>query len=251
MKRSLRNVAGLCATLLVCTIVVQASVIIGPLYTNGNGDFIPNPAYSPKVTSAYYGGYKIAPPWVFSGTSNSFNDSGVVGKSAVPWDYKPMNGASYNAFIQGNAYVSQTLSLTKGDFYTLTFYLAARPGYNVDPVGIFIGGTMQMTQLSPTVSVPTGIVTGGTQLGTTITLSKGAGWTKETETFTATSKSEVLTFEGMNASGTLLNITTGPPVKDWNIGLDTVTVQAPEPAMALLLPLGLLFVKGLRKRFQA
>ena len=199
MKRSLRNIAALCATLLVCTIVVQASAILQ------NGTFVPSPTYNPKLTSGYYpGGAKdiFVSPWYFSGATNTYNGSGVVGYKAPIWKYVPMKGEQYNAFLQGQSYISQTISLVKGDYYTLTFYLSARPGYAVDPVEVLLGGTMQKVS-----GTTTGIVTGGTQLGATISVApvlagKTPVWTEYIDTFKATTSSpELLTFAGMNTGG--------------------------------------------------
>ena len=239
----------MCVTLLVCTIVMQATPIIQ------NGMFTPNSAYSPKVTTGYYpGGAKdiFVNPWYFSGATNTHNGSGVVGWNTGIWDYVPMNGAQYNAFLQGKSYISQTISLVKGDVYTLTFWLSARPGYAVDPVEVLLGGTMQT--VSTTNKTTTGIVSGGTQLGGTISVApvdadKIAVWTKYTESFKATTTGpELLTFAGMTPS----TCGTDKSSCDFNAGLDNVSAaMAPEPAMALLLPLGLLFVNGLRKRFLA
>jgi hypothetical protein len=233
---------ALCVTLLVCTLVMQASPIV-------NGTF--NPSYPPftvnkpaSTSAVYFGGSSWAKPWVFSDAS-THNRSGIVGNSPTNgWGFTPMNGASFNALLEGQSNISQTLALTQGDFYTLTFYLTARTygnhQYAVDPVEVLIGGTMQTVTVKG-VSTPTGVVTGGTQLGPTITLNKGQGWTQEKVTFTATGPSEVLTFQGMTAGG----------ATDPYTGLDDVSARVPEPAMALLLPFGLLFVNGLRKRFLA
>ena len=87
-----------------------------------------------------------------------------------------------------------------------------------------------------------GTVSGGTSLGT-ITPVQGQNWKGYTETFQATSNSELLTFAGLIGSqGQTL---------DNDAGLANVNVKVPEPAMALLLPFGLLFVSGIRKRFLA
>jgi hypothetical protein len=161
-----------------------------------------------------------------------------------------MNGAPYNAFLQGLSYISQTVSsLTVGDEYKLVFYLSARPGYLVDPVDVIVGGARNTT---------TGFVTGGTQLGSTIAVNyvaagKTPGWTMYTENFTATSTTELITFKSTKPGGALTCGASGIAVCDYDVGLDDVslTQTAPEPAMALLLPLGLLFVNGLRKRFLA
>lgn len=234
MKRSLGYISVLAVTVLVCAIAMQATPIVQ------NGTFNSTSTPPMHTTSAYYGSSVHASTWAFSGATNTLNGSGLVGKDAIGWGYTPMSG-NYNAFLQGNSTISQTVTLTKGVFYTLTFYLTTRiyngSNYNVDPVAVFIGGTLNNAGNG---------VNGGTQLGT-VTLTKGQGWIKETEAFTAsTTGSELLTFEGMQASGG----TCGKNC-DFDTGLDDVSIRVPEPAMALLLPFGLLFVGGIRKRFMA
>lgn len=219
MNRSLRNILTLCVTVLVCTIVMQAT----PLNLITNGTFSNN---NLKTVAAEYANNGVkATGWNFSG--GLWDGSGVLAIGANNWSYTtPPNGEKDIAFLQGSSYISQTLSLTKGATYTLTFYLTSRPGYNVDPVDVTIGGKL---------------------LGTKITLTKGQTWIKETETYTATSTgNQLLTLAGMNASGpTLIK------ANDFDAGLADFSMVVPEPAIALLLPFGLLFVSGLRKRFMA
>ncbi len=222
MKRSLAYIFTLCVTLLACTLVMQASPIV-------NGTFYPSVS-NPQTGATYTwtSGTGIANPWAFSNT-HPYDRSGVVG-SASGWGYVPMSG-SYNAFLEGTSTISQTLfTLTPGDSYTVTFYLTARSGYSVDPVDVFVEGKL-LGQFTPV---------------------QGNGWTIENVSFKATSGSELLTFEGMDQyAATGCGTPTHPKACDYNTGLDNVTDAVPEPALALLLPFGLLFVSGLRKRFLA
>ena len=219
MKRSLSFILVLSVMVLVCTMAMQAQ----PIITNGNfGNnsvgvggygypYSPDPAHS-GVTAA---------GWTF--TVTLYNGSGVQSNGSA-WGFaNAPNGSQYSAFLQGTSSISQTVAgFNPGTYYTLSFYLSARPGNSVDNVAVSLGGTPLFTSITP-----------------------GPGWTLYTDTFTATSSSELLQFSGITPGNP------PPGAVDVDAGLANVGVKVPEPAMAMLLPFGLLFVSGIRKRFLA
>ena len=114
------------------------------------------------------------------------------------WGFSPAPGSPQSAFIQngyetGGSTISQTVNLTPGDYYTLTFYLEQRPGYGADPISVTIGGDTLFSSITPP---------------------DNDTWTKYTVTFEATSTSELLTFAGL-----------GGTTKDNGTGLADVSIH--------------------------
>jgi hypothetical protein len=232
MKRSLKYIFVLSVVVLACTMAMQAQPITNGNFGNNN---VGGPCYG---CYAYVTGYTLsqsnvsAPPWYFSGSP--YDGSGVQSNGSA-WGFNNApNGSQYSAFLQGSSYVSQTMGgLTPGENYAVSFYLSTRGYGQLNPVGVIFAGALNPVD-NTVIGTP----------ATTITLNPGQSWTSYTVEFQAAGTSELLTFEGMNGS---LGQT-----RDTDTGLANVNVAfVPEPAMALLLPFGLLFVNGLRKRFPA
>ena len=75
-----------------------------------------------------------AAPWSLSGAL--YDGSGVQSNGSA-WGFRNApNGSQYSAFLQGTSYISQTMNLVSGNYYTVSFYLSDRPGFNVNQVGI-------------------------------------------------------------------------------------------------------------------
>jgi len=191
MKR-LTLISLACATALLSGAIASAQVANGPFNWSGSGY-----AYNPTGLG-----------WTFSNDAGVQNNGSAWGFSNAP------NGAAQSAFLQvytgpasvtnntgASSSIYQSVSgLTSGDEYTLSFYLAQRPGYAVDTVTPSIGGS-PFTALTPSSDT----------------------WTLYTDTFTASGSSETLLFTA-NAGG-----------GDNDAGLaDVSIVSAPEGGAALL-----------------
>jgi hypothetical protein len=185
---------------LACSTVGEAQVSNGTFNWLGSGGT--GYAYDPTIVG-----------WSFSGGAG-VQDNGSA------WGFTNAPGATQSAFLQnydgsvhvptGNpSSISQGVSLTPGDFYTLDFYLEQRPGYAVNPVTVTIGL--------------------GNSTLTTVTPPSSNYWTLYTDTFVASSNQpEALTF-------TL----SGPQyTTDIDVGLADVSLSVPEggsPWLYLLL----------------
>jgi hypothetical protein len=148
------------------------------------------------------GGSVPGDTWTFTGGSGIQSNGSAWGFSNAP------EGAGQTAFLQsyptsqtslptGQPYstISQTVNgLTVGDTYTLSFYLEQRPGNGQNPVTVSVGSTAY-SAVTPT----------------------GSGWDLYTDTFTATSTSELLTFSVYN-----------PQSGDNDTGLAGVSIHVPE-----------------------
>ena len=126
------------------------------------------------------------------------------------WHFAPAPDGTYTAFIQ--TYSSDTpgeigldvSNLTSGSHYKLSFYIAERGTYPVEPLDVTLGGA---------------------DLGTFTATSDS--WTRETLSFT---------YNG----ATLLDFTgKGPFGGDHDVGLDKVTVSAPETSTWVMMLAGL------------
>jgi PEP-CTERM motif len=162
--------------------------------------------------------------WSFTGGAGVQQNGSAWGFAAAP------GGAGQTAFLQsyqgganvgkGNptSTISQTVGgLTVGQQYTVSFYLAQRPGdFGLNPVTVTIDGvTMTITPAS-------------------------TAWTEYTESFTYDGGPDVLTF---SVTGT------GEGNYDNDTGLADVDMTAtPEPGTLLLLGSGLLGFAGLARR---
>lgn len=169
--------------------------------------------------------------WTFSGASGL----AVQGQpSFAPWYTSALPGGSGQAaFLQnyvgsntvfsGNpGSISQSISdLTAGDSYTLSFFAAERPSFNVNPFTVFLDG------------IPIGSVTPGSTT-----------FVAYSETFTASSSTELLSFTS-NAGPT-----TGP--FDYDSILANVSLRpasVPEPGtLVLFLPVSVAVALYARRR---
>lgn len=94
----------------------------------------------PSFETPYLPGLNYAPTgsdWTFS------NPAGI--DSGAFFDGSPPNG-SQAGFIQTGSSIAGTISqslsgFTVGESYTVTFWIAGRPGYPADPVTVTLGGT--------------------------------------------------------------------------------------------------------------
>lgn len=173
---------------------------------------VTNPNFAPANSGV---GYGPVPGW----TETSAVEGSTSG--APFWD----NGTapvSTVGFIQQDGSFSQTLTLTPGQVYTLSFYDNARNCCGADPtLTVTVGGD---TLLS----------------GTTVTPVGGSNpFDFESFTFDATSASELLDFTSSVPAGT-----------DGSLLLTDVHVLAatPEPSSLMLLGTGILGAAGMMRR---
>jgi hypothetical protein len=94
--------------------------------------------------------------WAFTGGTGIQSNGSAWGFSNAP------NGAAQTAFLQSwsgtpgggitvgepTSTISQTVAITPGDWYTVSFYLAERGGYTPNPVTVSIGGDT-LTTITP------------------------------------------------------------------------------------------------------
>lgn len=158
--------------------------------------------------------------WTFSGEGAGIeSNGGVYAFTAAP------DGVQV-AYMQFANSISQTVNLTPGDDYTLTYYLEQRSSYSAWlPIVVSVGGsTVDDITSSP---------------GTT-------AWILYTDAFTAGSSSELLAFTGSDPTGA-----------DEAAGLDDATITlvggsptsaVPEPGTIALLGSGLLGLAGMVRR---
>jgi hypothetical protein len=183
----------------------------------GNGSF-----ETPSLTA----GTAVGDPtgagvdWTFSGEGAGIeSNGGVYAFTAAP------DGVQV-AYMQFANSISQTVNLTPGDDYTLTYYLEQRSSYSAWlPIVVSVGGsTVDDITSSP---------------GTT-------AWILYTDAFTAGSSSELLAFTGSDPTGA-----------DEAAGLDDATITlvggsptsaVPEPGTIALLGSGLLGLAGMVRR---
>lgn len=146
----------------------------------------------------------------------TFTNSSGIQANGSAWNFAGAPaGGSQTAFIQSNGGAAGQISLglpslTLGDQYRVTFDLAQRAGYGIDPITVTIDGkTETFSALTSTSSVTT-------------------SWTPYTFTFTADgSMNPSLVFSGLTQSG------------DTSVGLDAVSVAAvPEPTTWFMMLLG-------------
>jgi hypothetical protein len=188
-----------------------------PIVTNGNfstpsvpGSYIYNPS------SASWSFQPLT--WTNLSPQSDPNGSGIQGNGSA-WGFSnvPVAVGTQSAFLQGVSTISQDITLVPGQEYKLSFYLEQRPNYGVDPVTVSIGGTT---------------FSGVDPLST-------SAWTLYTDTFTANSSTELLSFSTSNNLG------------DNDAGLAGVSVTAtPEPSTVILFGSSLLGLFGaVRRKF--
>jgi uncharacterized membrane protein len=128
----------------------------GPVQCCGNPGYTYNPAGS---------------SWVFSGSA------GITTNGAI-WGFLPTPHGDQEAFLQGVGSVYRDLTgLTAGQSYTVTFSLAHRPGYGINPLQISVDGN------------PIDVVT-----------QSNDGWTTYSESFVAGGSTARLQFAGQNGT---------------------------------------------------
>jgi hypothetical protein len=136
------------------------------------------------------GGIAVVDPGVtFSGTSG-------VQSNGSEWGFPPVPNGNYGAFLQ-NFFTAapgeidlDVSSLTVGATYTLSFYIAQRPAYGVEPFNLSLGAD---------------------DLGAFTATS--TTWTKETLSF-VDNGAATLDFKGLNEGA-----------KDVSVGLDAVSIS--------------------------
>jgi hypothetical protein len=181
---------------LACSTVGEAQVSNGTFNWLGSGGT--GYAYDPTIVG-----------WSFSGGAG-VQDNGSA------WGFTNAPGATQSAFLQnydgsvhvptGNpSSISQGVSLTAGDFYTLDFYLEQRPGYGDNPVTVTIGV--------------------GNSILSIVTPPSSSNWTLYSDTFVANSSS----------SGNLTFTLSGPQyATDIDVGLADVSLSVPEGGVSWL-----------------
>jgi len=165
--------------------------------------------------------------WTFADSSawtpdNGLGDGLTLANSPFnpPSFSTPYGTFSQAAFLQGaGSSVSQTITgLVVNQTYNLSFLVGSRNA-NVD------NGTQIVN-----------VIMGGSQIWTSGLLSNGTPFTLENVSFTATSSSEVLEFEGVEAGDHTAFIT------------DTKIAATPEPVTLVLFGSGLVGIGGIMRR---
>ncbi len=154
----------------------------------------------------------------------TFNGFSGIQSNGSAWNFAPVPDGTFGAFLQsyntnpdGNqagAFELTLSGLTSGDTYTLSFSIAARSGYGVDPFSVSLGADNLGSWTAPSTS-----------------------WTLETVTFT------------YNGAATL--DFTGVPLGGGNssVGIDDVTIAfVPEPSTWAMLIAGLAGLGFVRAR---
>jgi hypothetical protein len=143
---------------------------------------------------------------VVSAPGATFAGFSGIQSNGSAWGFQPAPDGTFTGFLQSyNTNIETNLpgsfslalsGLTSGSTYTLSFYIAARPGFTADPFNVSIGADNlgNWTASSPT-------------------------WTQETVTFT------------YNGAATLDFTGTAQGAGDFSVGVDAVSVSTiPEPS---------------------
>lgn len=159
---------------------------------------------SPVTSGISYGGTDAA--------GASFGDGTGIQQNGSPFGYSAAPEGIQTAHIQGQGSFSEFVDgLTIGETYKLSFYVAARPGYSIDPVAVAYIPTDFADPLLLTYT-PT-----------------STAFTSVSTSFQALSPNAIFTFSG-----------TIPQVGgDFNVGIDAVAVSSvPELSTWAMMMLG-------------
>ena len=141
--------------------------------------------------------------------SVTFNGSSGLQSNGSAWGFQTAPDGAQTAFIQSNGGPGGSISialpsLVAGQQYSISFALAKRPGYDLNPLTVSIGG------LSTTYTTPT------------------EAWKSYSFNFTSDGTATPLVFQAASTQPT-----------DTSVGLDNIAVSAvPEPATWAMLLLG-------------
>ena len=174
------------------SLAIAAAVMSGAIASAQATNFVINPTFSPSSPlGPSPNNYEYNPsdvsPWTFSALDSGVSGSGIAGYGSAFGFTSALSGALQVGFVQQlAASISQSITgLTPGDIYDLTFNLEGRPSTGAPPTTVTIG-----MGGSPVFS---GIPSNNT-------------WTSYSDTFIASSSTEVLTFSSDGTADTTTGI---------------------------------------------
>jgi len=221
-------------------IAVLAAMAMVPLAASANANLVTNPNLNASsYTAPGYFGSAVASGWSGAGAGVS---TFVGGSGAAFWDngYVPGQGTSgYVGFVQGTGYLTTTLTgLTVGNTYSLSFYANGR---NLATPGST--SSFDVT-LGTDVGINNPVIIASTLMPSVdATYVYDAAFQLFTTTFTATSSSEGLYFNGDTA---------GQPgdtsVLIAQVSVTDTTTPVPEPVSLSLMAMSLLGLGAARRR---